>query len=287
MDEEKFSPERFLELIGERDESAERSSANRKFAGIEGKMFHVEHPAETDVRDRWTTRGEVGGVSAEVRKALDKAGDSSAKVDRRDVLRSRALKMDKRDNDSIHRNSDRFREAKSRAIPNAREGKSSANRRFAGLLGRTVESVKRTFGWGERKAFVVEPKWVAVEANGDRRLENRRFAGNDAADAEQVGGRARRDVREEMPRAREKVWREAEVESAGRARSRRWTEVGLSEKREAGARRAAADLQKITENSDVFAESRVKIAEFRKSDVSGSVDLRAISRAIERDARRY
>lgn len=123
-----------------------------------------------------------------------------------------------------------------------------------------------------------------VEQSVETDVRERKTAG----DAEQVGARVEREWHEdEVPRARERVWREEEVESTGRARNRRWTEDGLSDEREGRAKRVWGKTRDFAESNGVLTESRGKIAEFRKSDAGFGIDLRAVSRAIERDSRRY
>lgn len=258
MDEEKFSLERFLELMGERDGEDRskdrnsdrfrewRSSANFKFAGAEGKMFHVEQSTWTDVREPETIEGRAE-VAEKGETNTEKPRDG-----RRDVLRTRALKADE--------------------LPQEVEAKPKR----AGLLGRVVETVRRVLKWEVDEA--VAERSESVQRAGKSVFEN----------AEQVGARVEREWHEdEVPRARGRVWQEEEVESTGRARNRRWTEDGLSDEREGRAKRVWGKTRDFAESNGVLTESRRKIAEFRKSDVSAGVDLRAISRAIERDARRY
>lgn len=182
----------------------------------------------------------------------DETNTEKPRDGRRDVLRARALKADELSQEV------------------------EAKPKRAGLIGRAVETVRRVF------------KWEADEAVAERSESVQRAGKSVVEDTEQVGARVEREWHEdEVPRARERVWREEEVESTGRARNRRWTEDGLSDEREGRAKRVWGKTRDFAESNGVLTESRGKIAEFRKSDVSAGVDLRAISRAIERDARRY
>lgn len=276
MGEEKFSLERFLELMGERGENANRSTSRNsdRFReaksrpirhGREGRssaqtvdacgmrsdspsarMFHVEQSTWTDVREPGTIEGR-----AEVAEK-DETNTEKPRDGRRDVLRARALKADE--------------------LPQEVEAKPKR----AGLLGRVVETVRRVF------------KWEMDEAVAERSESVRRAGKSVVEDTEQVGGREKREWHEdEVPRARGRVWQEEEVESTKRARH--WAEdvAEARERHDIRDSRSEANLREIAENDSNFAENRGKIAEFRKSDVSAGVDLRAISRAIERDSRRY
>ena len=268
MDEEKFSIERFLELMGDAPEVSDRSSdsnsdrfreaksraipnaregrssANRRFAGVEGKLFHVEQPVETDVRE-WETI-EKRAEAAE----KDTPKPSKPREDRREVLRARAI---------------------ARVEP---PKEVAAKPRRAGLIGRAVEKVRRAFGW---ETGEVAERDENAERAGDAVFE----------DAEQVGARAEREWDEETARSGGHVWQGVEAEPTGRARNRRWTEDELSDGGEGRAKRVWDEMRNFAESDGVLTESRGKIAEFRKSDVDGRVDLRAISRAVERDSRRY
>lgn len=275
MDEEKFSLERFLELMGgaprgdldrstspnsdrfreaksrailharEGKSSARTVATNGLRSDLPSRGFHVEQSTWTDVREPETIEGR-----AEVAEK-DETNTEKPRDGRRDVLRTRALKADE--------------------LPQEVEAKPKR----AGLLGRVVGTVRRAFGW---ETGAVAERGENAERAGDAVFEN----------AEQVGARVEREWHEdEVPRARERVWREEEVESTGRARNRRWTEDGLSDEREGRAKRVWGKTRDFAESNGVLTESRGKIAEFRKSDAGFGIDLRAISRAIERDSRRY
>lgn len=258
MDEEKFSLERFLELMGgaprgdlDRSTSPNSDRFREAKSRVEGKLFHVEQSVRTDVRERRTVEKPEDDGRAEVAEK-DETNTEKPRDGRRDVLRTRALKADE--------------------LPQEVEAKPKR----AGLLGRVVGTVRRVF------------KWKADEAVAGRSESVQRAGKSVVEDTEQVGARVEREWHEdEVPRARERVWREEEVESTGRARNRRWTEDGLSDEREGRAKRVWGKTRDFAESNGVLTESRGKIAEFRKSDVSAGVDLRAISRAIERDSRRY
>ena len=261
MDEEKFSLERFLELMGgatrgdldrstspnsdrfreaksrailharEGKSSARTVATNGLRSGLPSRGFHVEQSTWTDVREPETIEGRAE-VAEKGETNTEKPRDG-----RRDVLRTRALKADE--------------------LPQEVEAKPKR----AGLLGRVVETVRRVF------------KWEVDEAVAERSESVQRAGKSVVEYAEQVVGRAERE------------WNEAD--SLDRSSARTVETVGLRSNEPSRGQRAAADLREIAENDSNFAESRGKIAEFRKSDVSAGVDLRAISRAIERDARRY
>lgn len=255
MDEEKFSLERFLELMGERGDLDRSEGPNSdRFreakSRVEGKLFHVEQSVRTDIRERRTVEKPEDDGRAEAAER-DKPKTEKPRDDRRDVLRARAI---------------------ARVEP---PKEVAAEPRRAGLIGRAVETVRRAFGW---ETGEVAERGENAERAGDAVFES----------AEQVGARVEREWHEdEMPRARERVWREEEVESTKRARQ--WAEDVAEAQEQRGARstHSAAGLREIAENDSNSAESWGKIAESRKSDVGVGVDLRTISRAIERDARRY
>lgn len=276
MDEEKFSLERFLDLMGgatrgdldrstspnsdrfreaksrailharEGKSSARTVATNGLRSGLPSRGFHVEQSTWTDVREPETIEGRAE-VAEKGETNTEKPRDG-----RRDVLRARALKADE--------------------LPQEVDAKPKR----AGLLGRVVETVRRVF------------KWEVDEAVVERSESVQRAGKSVVEDTEQVGAREKREWHEdEVPRARGRVWQEEEVESTKRARH--WAEdvAEARERHDIRDSRSAADLREIAESDSNFAESRGKIAEFRKSDVSAGVDLRAISRAIERDSRRY
>lgn len=108
--------------------------------------------------------------------------------------------------------------------------------------------------------------------------DGRVFAGRQDAGAgydegewsDETGARGVRKYRAEEP-----VWR-------GETRS--VAEVGESAP---SGERSRGEKRVFAENHADSTEIRSKTTEFRKSDVSADMDIRAISRAIERDARRY
>ena len=201
----------------------------------------------------WTDVRELETIEGRAEVAeKDETNTEKPRDGRRDVLRARALTADE--------------------LPQEVEAKPKR----AGLLGRVVETVRRVF------------RWKADEAVAGRSESVQRAGKSVVEDTEQVGAREEREWHEdEVPRTRERVWQEAEGEPAKRARQ--WAEdvAGARERHDGRGIRSAADLREIAENDSNFAESRGKIAEFRKSDASIGVGLKAISRAIERDARRY
>lgn len=273
MDEDKFSPERFLELMGERGDAGREKGADRAVgrdvlrAHAIGRMSKrkdetPEGAGDASADECGKRAGLLGRAVERVRRAVGWKADEAVDLDR-----SRDRNSDPVEGETP--SPTRFAR-ESRAIPNAREGRRSAQ---------TVEAIGLRYDSPAARMFHVEQ---SVETDVRER---------ETADyAEQVGVRVERKWHEnEVPRARERVWREAEVEPTGSARNRRWTEDGTGARERHGARgsRSAAGLREIAKSDSNFAESRGKIAEFRKSDVSVGIDLRTVSRAIERDSRRY
>ena len=292
MDEDKFSLERFLELMGERGNVVREKGADRAV----GRDVQRAHAIDRKPKRKDETPEGAGDASADERgKRAGLLGRAVERVRRTFVRKTdEAVDLDR----SRDRNSDRFREAKSRPILHGRRrGKdldgAAQPRRAGGAVesGGTLKS-----GAPTGSAQTVEAIGLRYDSPSARMFHVEQSVETDVReretvdDAEQVGVRVERKWHEdEVPRARERVWREAEVEPTGRARNRRWTEAIAEAREQHGARgnRSAAGLREIAESDSNFAESRGKIAEFRKSDVSVGVDLRTVSRAIERDSRRY
>lgn len=256
MDEEKFSLERFLELMGERNESEDRAVGRDilRARAIGRKPKRKDETPEgaddASADERGKRAGLLGRVVERVRRAVGWKADEAVDLDR-----------------SRDWNSDPVEGETPSPTHFARESRAILPVKYSGL--HSTDPFARMFH---------------VEQSVETDVRERKTAG----DAEQVVGRAEREWHEdEVPRARGRVWQEEEVESTKRARH--WAEdvAEARERHDIRDSRSEANLREIAENDSNFAENRGKIAEFRKSDVSAGVDLRAISRAIERDARRY
>ena len=94
MDEERFSIERFWELMGTapRGETVEGKDMEPDLS-TEGKMFHVERSLCTDVRETETVGTEEKKPTVETEAVADEVGEDRAEKakpseDRRDVLRA-------------------------------------------------------------------------------------------------------------------------------------------------------------------------------------------------------
>lgn len=250
MDEEKFSIERFWKLMGvaPRGETVEDKDMEPDLS-TEGKMFHVEHWLETDVREKETVGTEEKKPTVETESVADEVGEDRAEKakpseDRRDVLRSRAVRRDTAEVETV------------------------AKPRRVGVAKRVVEAVQRVFGWDE----VEDGEASEAVAREDEVGEDEMSAVEHSA----------RDEVEDIVVPRRRGWQEDVI--VPREVERRVVDFGEGSEMAVVPKR---EKYVFAESDGILTESRRILTEFRKSDGGREVDLRAISRAIERDSRRY
>lgn len=283
MDEEKFSIDRFLELMGERD----------------GKAPSRRKPRPGRRRDAFFRALRAGIASGPARAQSDTTQDVPASserresgenptreavgggVDRREVLRAHALRGKPEDEPPTGTGKmfhvEHFeRDGKEDSVGDkglrSAEALSDNGSRLSGSIGRLVAKLR---GVRSNEAAVVRER---VEAGG-KSADDGAFAGRRGAEvsgdeamllSDETVAHAGRNYRAEEAFRRGDLRRDAE-----------FGEGVLLDGRSRG------EKQIFAENDANLTESRSKIAEFRKSDAGENVDIRAISRAIERDARRY
>ncbi len=257
MDEEKFSIDRFLELMGERDGTMGLDAS---------RLFHVEHSAEaTEVADEPArrVRSEVGeGLAAASEDDVRRSVWDSESADEASTAPSGRASVVGECGESVE-------DAGAKSARGAKPRESEPTKPV-GVFGRLVA---RLLG--------VRTDEAAAGAHGgvEKSADDGAFAGGRDAGLVVADEGAQFDEasvhRTRKYRAEEPVWR-GEVRSAA--------EVGESVP---SGERPRVEKRIFAENYADSAENRGKIAEFRKSDSGGDVDIRAISRAIERDVRRY